>query len=254
MTKPSTILIVFLCLAFVNCKGTEEHPFPLDKRYWAVQDYKDATLELNFGYESDEMLPNFKDPETRAIVEKLTDHQNYIVVLDDKELGLKHKNQVAEKFFRICKDMSDIYQARDLKDNYRYEQEMLAVEQFGMGLQLKYFKLGNDEIIASADDPESDRVKKRIHSNVATLTGNFILYLDEINNEASFSDEGKASLAKGIDTYFTQLVNLYPDANYKVLERKVELMEKKSQSPVIKTSLAKLNTLIDSKKAPKVVE
>lgn len=253
MTEPFKILLIFICIVFVNCKE-EEHSFPLDKRYWTIQDYKDATLELNFGYESDEMLPNFKDPETRAIVEKLTDHQNYLVVLDDNELGLKHRNQVAEKFFKVCKDMTDIYQARDLKDNYRYEQEMLAVEHFGLGLQLKYFKLGNDEIISSADDPESATVKRNVNSNVATLTDNFILYLDEINNEDSFSDEGQALLAKGIDTYFTQLIELYPNANYKVLERKAELLEKKSQSAVIKKSLTNLKTLIDSKKATKEEE
>jgi hypothetical protein len=243
--KYAFLAIIFLTLT--NCK-TEEHEFPLDKRYWDVQDYDKAVLELRFGYEDDEKLPTFDNPEKRIIVEKLTDHQNYNVVLDDKELGIKHRNDVATNFFEQYKDMSRIYTARDRKDNYLYDKEMLAVEHFGLGLQLKYFKLGNDQIIESADDPNSSRVKNNVNSNVNTLIKNYLIYLDEINNEYAFTEEGKSKLAEGIDKYFTELIELYPNANYSGMENKAELMLKKSESEKIKASLNKLIELIKSKK------
>ncbi len=230
-----------------NCKS-EKHEFPVDKRYWDLEDYDKVVLELNYGYEADEKLPTFDDPETRIIVEKLTDQQNFKVILDDSELGLKHKNSIAEKFFSEWKNMNNIYNAIDRKDQYLYDKEMLAVWHFGLELQLKYFKLGNDEIKESADDPSSLVVQNNINSNVRTLIKNYLIYLDEINNEKAFTEEGKTRLADGIDKYFTALVELYPEANYSGMKNKAELMIKKSKSDKIKTSLNKLIKLIDSKK------
>ncbi|PZW42338.1 hypothetical protein LX95_00648 [Mesonia algae] len=242
--------LAIICLSLTNCK-TEEHEFPLDKRYWNTADYDKAVLELRFGYKDDEKKPTFDNPETRLIVEKLTDHQNYKVVLDDEELGIKHRNEVATSFFNEWKDMNQIYNATDRKDKYLYDKEMLAVFKFGLGLQLKYFKLGNDQIRENADDPNSSRVKNNINSNVGTLISNYLIYLDEINNEDAFTEEGKTKLAEGIDTYFTELIELYPNANYSGMKNKAELMLKKSQSSKIKSSLTKLIELINSKKAQK---
>lgn len=248
MTKIRIIFLTVVFLSLTNC-STEKHKFPIEKRYWDTQDYAEAIHELNHGYEPDEKLPTFDDPQTRIIVEKLTDPQNYAVVLDDKELGLKHKNDVAESFFIRWKDMHKIYQATDRKDKYLYDKEMLAVWQFGLGLQLKYFKLGNDRILESADDPDSARIRNQLNSNISTLIKNYIIYLDEINDEDALSDEGKEKLAAGIDQYFTELVQLYPDANFTGMESKIELMEKKTKSDKIKNSLSKLKELIESKKA-----
>lgn len=234
----------------LSCK-TEEHEFPLEKRFWDIKDYRTVTLELNYGYDDDEKLPSYDDPKTRLIVEKLTDHQNYMVVLDDKELGLKHKNGVATEFFKQWKDMHDIYQARDVQDKYLYDKELLKVWQFGLGLQLKYFKLGNDNIIASSDDPNSTRVKNKLSSNINTLISNFNIYIDEINNENAFSENGKKLLADGIDIYFTKLIELYPDANFNVMERKIDLMYQKSNSNEIKSSLTNIKELIELKKTIK---
>ncbi|MCL5246231.1 hypothetical protein M4I21_10460 [Cellulophaga sp. 20_2_10] len=246
MKKIKSLVFVLLCILLVNCK-TEKHQFPTDKRYWNLEDYKSAVLHLNFGYEPDEKLPSFNDPETRIIVEKLTDPQNFKIVLDDNELGIKHRNDIAEKFFLEWKGMTDIYTATDRKDKYLYEKEMIAVWQFGLGLQLRYFKLGNDQIKESADDPNSARVQNNINSNVNTLIENYLFYIDEINNEKAFSDQGIAKLVEGIDTYFPELINLYPDANFYPLKTKAELMLKKSESENIKKSLTNIIALINSK-------
>ena len=247
MTKIRIILFALISITLTNC-NTEKHEFPLDKRYWDLNDYDKVVLELNYGYETDEKLPTFDDPQTRIIVEKLTDQQNFNIVLDDNELGIKHRNEVAEKFFSEWKDMNNIYDAFDRKDQYLYDKEMLAVWHFGLGLQLKYFKLGNVQIRENADDPNSSRVKNNINSNVSTLIKNYLIYLDEINNEKAFTEEGKTKLANGIDKYFPALIELYPNTNYNGMKNKAELMLKKAESDKIKSSLNKLIELIDSKK------
>ncbi|EDP70754.1 hypothetical protein FBALC1_08343 [Flavobacteriales bacterium ALC-1] len=253
MTKIKYILIALVFTTLTNCR-TEKNEYPLDKRYWDTTDYKDVILNLRFGYEDDEKKPTFDNPEQRIIVEKLTDEQNFKIVLKDNELGIKHRNAVATEFFERWKDMHQIYQATDRKDMYVYDIEMLAVWQYGLSLQLDYFKLGNEEILESADDPNSARVKNVINSNIRTLIDNYVIYLDEINEEKAFSDKGKTKLADGIDKYFTQLIELYPDANYSGMKKKAELMFKKSESVKIKSSLTKLIELIDSKKKTETEE
>jgi len=240
------IFLLFLCFLILSCNENEEHAFPIEKRFWNIKDYKAANLELNYGYETDEKLPSFDDPETSIIVKKLVDHENYKVVLEDKELGIKYRNRIAEKFFVRWKDMMNIYQEMDLKDNYVYDKEKLAVYEFGLGLQLLYFKLGNDEMLESADNP--DAVSLTINANIQTLIDNFINYLDTINEEKAYSDEGKKMISNGIDTYFINLVELYPNANYSKLIHKIDLMNTKSKSPEIKNSLVQLKKHIESKK------
>lgn len=248
MIRIKYFLLAFVCLTLTNCKTEEKHEFPLDKRYWDTNDYDKAILELRFGYEDDEKKPTFDNPEQKIIVQKLTAEQNFKIVLNDKELGLKHRNDVATEFFNHWTDMHQIYQATDRKDKYLYDMEMLAVWHYGLSLQLDYFKLGNDQIKESADDPNSSRVKRNINSNITTLISNYNIYLDDINDEKAYTEKGKSKLANGIDKYFTQLIELYPDANYSGMKKKAELMYKKSKSDIIKSSLTKLIQLIDSKK------
>lgn len=239
MNKYYLPLFFLLTLTFSNCKQ-EDQNFPLDKRYWDIEDYDTAVLELKYGYKKDEPLPTFDNPESSLIVEKLTDHQNYKVVLDDKELGLNYRNEVASKFFTEWKSMNNVYSSMDRKDQYRYEKEFLAVWHFGLGLQLKYFKLGNDQITQNADDPDSSSAKRTITSNVNTLIKNYLIYLDEVDNESAFSENGKKLFAEGIETYFTALIELYPDADYSPMKKKATLLLNKSKSAVIKNSLKSL--------------
>ncbi|NER15052.1 hypothetical protein GWK08_16475 [Leptobacterium flavescens] len=247
MIKVKTIIPVLISFMVLSCKS-EKHEFPLEKRFWDVNDYRTITLELNYGYEDDEKLPSISDPETRIIVEKLTDHQNYEIVLNDEELGLKHRNKVADEFFDRWKDMNNVYRIRDVQDKYLYDIELLKVWHFGLGLQLRYFKLGNDNILASSDDPNSTITQNRLNFNVKTLIGNYNIYLDETINEEAFSDKGKTLFAEGIDIYFSQLIELYPDADFSEMERKIDLMNAKSNHGKIKESLSKIKSLIESKK------
>lgn len=253
MIKNNFILILLVNLLLIGCDKKND-AFPTDKRYWDVADYQNAVPELKYGFEAGEKLPSLDDPDTKIIVEKLIDHENYKVVLDDKELGLKHKNEIAQGFFNSWKDMTDIYTVTDRKDKYLYETEMIEVQKFGLGLQLRYFKLGNDEIIESSEDPNSSDVKNVLDSNIDTLISNYLFYLDQINNESSFSENGLGLLAEGIDEYFPELIKIYPNADYSAMVDKIKLLEKKSKSEKIKTSLKNLQSLINSKKSKETTE
>ncbi|MEW7292620.1 hypothetical protein [Aquimarina sp. 2304DJ70-9] len=247
MAKINIFILAFVSLFLANCK-TENEKYPIDKRYWDTMDYANVIRELKYGYEPDEKLPSYSDPENRIVFEKLVDQQNFKIVLDDNELGKKHRNEISSDFFMRWKDMNSIYRSTDRKDNYIYDRELIKVWHFGLSLQLRYFKLGNDVIIESSDDPNSGQASRVINSNKRTLVGNFNYYLDEINDEKAFSDEGKELLSNGIDLYFTELIELYPKANYSGMLKKIELMQKKSKSESIKTSLDKLKKLIESNK------
>ncbi|UII26140.1 hypothetical protein LVD15_23010 [Fulvivirga maritima] len=241
MRKIKYLLFISICFALTNC--SEKHDYPLDKRYWTLEDYNKVVLDLNYGYEEDEKLPTLDDPDTRIIVEKLTDEGNFKVILDDEELGLKHRNEVGEKFFNQWRDMADIYDQLDRKDHYMYEEEMLAVYQFGLGLQLRYFNLGNELILETADDPSSAEVKNSLKTNVGSLVNNYTIYLSLINYENAFTKEGLDKLAEGIDIYFPELIEAHPNANYKGMHQKAELMLEKSASDRVKRSLKKLISL-----------
>jgi len=242
MNKIKIFLCVVASIAFINCETKER--FPLSKRYWDVEDYKEAANELRFGYKSDEKLPTFDNPETRLIVTKLTDKQNFMVVLNDPELGLSYKNEIATDFFESWRILVPVYNQLDRKDIYIYDKELLAVYQFGMALQLQYFKLGNEQIKANSDDPNSPELKTTLNSNINILANNYLNYLDFVNEENQFSEQGKKLYAEGIEMYFTELINLYPQARYENMQRKVDLLLKKVEATSIKTALINLNELL----------
>jgi hypothetical protein len=247
MKNNKILFLGLLFLSLIGCK--EESKFPLDKKYWDVADYDNVIREVKYGTNPEEKLPTFDNPETKLLVEKLTDEENFRVVLDDKHLGLKHRSEVGQQFFDKWRDMVTIYNAIDRTDKYIYEREYLEVYNFGLELQIKYFKLGNDEIIEKADDPNSLSVQNTVNKNTETLVGNMLLYLNEINNEKAYSNVGLDLIANGIDKNFTELINIYPNYNYSGLLEKVNLMLNKTKSENIKQSLTKLKELIESKKS-----
>lgn len=246
MKNNSLLLFTILCLCVIGCK--EEKQFPIEKKYWDASDYETIVNELKYNTKEDDKLPTFDNPETEILLEKLTDEENFRVILDDKELGLKHKSEVAQKFFDQWQVMSDIYTETDRTDKYVYEKELLEVQNFGLELQIKYFKLGNDQIIEASDDPKSESVVSNVNSNVNTLVDNMMLYLDQINSEKSYSSNGLDLIAAGIDKNFTELINVYPNFDYESLLRKVNLMLNKTKAENVKQSLTNLKVLIESKK------
>lgn len=237
----------FLIL-FIGCNSKDD-VFPVDKKYWDVNDYETAVRELRYGYKQDEKLPSLRDPETKIIVEKLTEQENFKVVLDDQQLGLKHKNAIAQTFFDHFKDMSEIYTQIDRQDKYVYDLDYIKVWHFGLALQLRYFTLGNEEIEETSDDPSSEQVKNAQRSNIQTLINNYSHYLDLINEEKALSEDGIALFADGIDLYFTRLVDENPTGDYSSMLEKAKLLVKKTNNEKIKNSLQKLINRLEKKQS-----
>lgn len=233
------ICLFVLLLSTIGC-AKKSHEFPMEKQYWTPEDYENIVRELKYNYKDDEKLPTLDDPETKAFFQKFSDPANYNVVLDDTTLGLKYKSEFATAFFMRWKDMADVYTALDRLDRYLYEEEMLLVYHFGLGIQIKYFKLGNDEILENQVDVNAPEVQDVIRKNANTLIGNMTHYLDEVNNEKAFTDKGKSLLAKGINEHFTNLVDTFPDADFSPISDKAKLLVSKTNSEEIKTVLKDL--------------
>ncbi len=246
MIKLRLIFTTIICLIFVNCEIKND--FPTDKRFWEANDYKEIIKTLKYSYKPDERLPSFNDPETRIVIEKLTDHQNFNIILDDDELGISYRDNFADAFFKNLDDMNQIYRAIDRKDHYLYEIELLRVHQFIIAFHLKSYKTGKIEILEITDDPDSNETKNLLKSNEWKLIENFKNYLNELKFERSFSEKGKALLAKGIDVYFPKLIEQYPNADFSSLELKINLTHKKCKSERIKNSLTKIKKLIEARK------
>lgn len=243
--KLNKLLIISLLSCTFSCGGGKYNDIPLDKRYWTPDDYDVVVFAIRYKSNPDESLPTFENPETRLILEKLTDSQNYLVVLDDSELGIKYRNEVAERFFSEWRDMNKIYWEMNRQDKYLYPYELVECYKFGLGLQLKYFQLGNDSMMENAVDPNSQRLKRIVSDNIGTLISNYGNYIDLIKNEDSFSEKSLESYAEGLDEYFTLLINQYPDKNYKGIKNKLELLNQRVTSTQIKNVVEKLNSLID---------
>ncbi|CAM1340327.1 hypothetical protein [Tenacibaculum amylolyticum] len=238
MKKNTVFIVLLLALSFTSCM-TEKHNFPVEKEYWDVNDYDKAILDLRFTYEDNETKPTLDHPEQRIIVEKLTNPQNFKIILDDNKLDFNQRNKIASEFISHWKDMNQIYNVTE-SGKYVYGKEMLAVWQFGLELQLAAFDLQFDEILAKSDNPEDEKVKKRVNASMKKLIDNYGNYLNLITNEDAFYEKEKEEYAKGIDTYFKQLIQVYPDADYDRLLNKANAMLKKTRSATIKKSLKRL--------------
>lgn len=240
MVRAIVTLILFATSALFSCKEGIEDKFPMEKRYWRTEDYDQAIRKIKYTTADGERFPEFSNPETQAVIKKLVDHDNFLVVLTDENLGLSHRNKVAGDFFTEYKDLVNAYNKTDRQDKFLYGMELIEILKFGLDLQLYYFKLGNDNIQKEADDPEAASVMRVIKSNEETVFKNFTVYLDFVNNESSFTEEQVKSFSEGINTYFPKLYKFFPNGDRKIIRNKAELMLKKAQDESLKQSLSSL--------------
>lgn len=247
MKKISLLILSFLFL-LISCSDKNDK-FPIEKRYWDINDYENVVRELRYNSKPDESLPKFNDPETSAIIQKLTDEENFRVVLNDKELGISHKSETAQKFFDVWKSLNDTYSTLDKKDMYVYEIEYLEIWKFGLELQQEYFKLGNQKIDENSDG--SERVKDVLNENTETLINNSIIFLSDVTNEKQFSSEGKTLIAEIIKSSFSKLIEENPNANFDNLKDKIDLLIKKITDDKILESLNTISNLLKNNK-PKI--
>src|SRR5689334_2877717 len=96
-TTQRPLIAITVCILLSAC--AKQSKFPIEKRYWTPEDYTNAIAQIQYTTPEGEQYPRFINPETSIIIKKLVDPQNYEVILDDNQLGLNHRNEVAQQFF-----------------------------------------------------------------------------------------------------------------------------------------------------------
>lgn len=237
-------ILIPLLVILLGCGNNPNSRFPMEKRFWTPEDYDEVTLQIQYYTPEGERFPELKNPVTSPVFKKMIDRQNFLVVLDDEQLGVRHRNEVASEFFNEYRDLVRIYYSTDRQDKYVYGAELIEILKFGLELQIHYFKLGNEAIISEADDPNASNIRYLVSSNEDTAIKNYNSFLDLVNNESSFNETEIESFAEGIDTYFPKLFEVFPKGNLNITKKKAELMLKKAENERVRKSLDDLLSLI----------
>ena len=108
MKKLYSTLFLILTFSILVSSCGEADPnagFPLDKQYWNPDDYTSVIHKINYETPEGAEYPRFDDPTTSPIIKKMTDHENYKVILEDKERGVKNRNEISDLFMTNYKNM-----------------------------------------------------------------------------------------------------------------------------------------------------
>lgn len=230
-----------LALIFAGCNSNSiEKRFPVQKRYWTPEDYLNVVREIKYNTPEDIKYPNYADPESAIVVRKLVDKENFLVVVKDEQLGISHRNNFANEMFNAYRDLDELFTIYDRQDKYIYSEEMVDVIDWGLALQIHYFKLGNDDIKNDALDPESADVKRVCNSNIRSVINNFSNNLKILAKEEALNDNAKKKFANNVLQNFYDLKNTFPEGNFNGLITTIDKTISNIQSEEIKTSLQAL--------------
>lgn len=235
MSKSLSIITVMSCALLFAC----ESRFPTEKRFWTPEDYEKVWHELNYNTPKGEEYPRFSNPETAEVVRKIIDPQNYEAILEDSELGLNYRSEVAEQFFEHIKYIMDFYTGMDVQDKFVYAEELAAMKTFFLGFQIVYFRVGNENIASQSDD------RSTIRRNEQTIIRNFNSYLEGLRREKAYGPYA-ANLSDGITTHFSKLLETFPHGNYKTMLSTAKAMQEKVETPEIKKALSDLVGKLES--------
>lgn len=248
LTFKNHLILSILTIAILSGCGSSSNTteFPVSKRFWDSSDYGAVINKIKFIKKSDPR-PSYGSPEYRAVFEKMVDVQNIDVVAQDDALGLSHRSQFTTELFQRWDDMVNLYSDRDREDNFVYGEELVDILKFGLHLQMEYFELGNQEILKSADNPNSPKVQKMVIGNQTTMLNNFSIYLDYVKYESAFSAAALKKYESGIDIYFGKAIKKYPKANFSKLLNKANNMLARAENTSLKSSLANLVAMIEDR-------
>lgn len=250
MKKLYTMLTIASLFLLCSCGGNTSK-FPMEKKYWGPKEYEQVISDIRFLTPEDEKYPTLDDPETAAVFKKLIDRENINVVADDASLGVRFKAQFMSDLFDQYRALVDTYKAKmDQEDKFVYDVELAEILNFGLYLQVYYFKLGNDQVVAEADTPAS--AQSTVDRNEQIIVGNFNNYLDFVNYERSFSARALDIYILGLDDGFSFLIATFPNAPYQTNISKAEAMEKKAAETSLKEALNRLVVKLKATSVEKV--
>lgn len=231
----------------VSCGSKLPDDYHIEKKYWDTSDYDAAIRYLKYSLKEEEGYPRLSDPLTSPVFNKLVDKQNVSVVLEDEQLGLKHRNDVAQGFFDAAGDLFKIYQVIDIRDKFVYPLELVRVIDFYLYTQILYFRVGNDKIIKDNVDPDDPDTKRVLKRNEQAIADNFNNYLEFLAKEDAFNDAALLEYANVINVHFHKLIDEFPMANYSTIKNSANLLIKKVKSSDLKKALEGLVKKIDER-------
>jgi hypothetical protein len=246
MNKLHSCLVLCAILVFTQC-SSPLGPYQMDKKYWDAKDYDEVLTYIKFRLPQGDQYPNINDALTAPVFQKLIDKENLAVVLEDKSLGVKHREEFATSMRKELERMLELYSPMDREDKFVYDQELAQILSLFMYLETIYFSAGNEDIRQGLDKTNETRLNDLIRSNENICIKNFAVYLDYINRENSFSPEAIDVLSDGYSRSISNLITAFPDGDYKPLKVKTEGVLAKATSPKLKAALTTINGLLESK-------
>lgn len=249
-------VIFFSALACVvlnyGCNSNKvSDDFHMEKKFWDVADYEAAISGIQFHTAKEEKFPNYSDPLKAPIFAKMVDINNLSVVLEDTTLGASHREKFSQKMFDHIRNIENIYEVVDRQDKFIYPMELVELYRFNFQLQLYYFKVGNEEMIKNAVDPNDANTRDIAKRNEQTAVNNYEIYISELRREDSYSTDALTRYAEVINEYYPKLIAEFPNANYSEMVEKINTIEKKLKSEEIKKALDNIKGIIEKKNIEK---
>lgn len=227
-------LAITLCL---RCSQPIDK-FHLEKPFWDGADYRVAALEIRRQTPRDEKYPTLTNHPLSMVFHKVINRDNVNFIASDSTLGLRFRKDALEDIFEEIQDIHQLYSGRDREDKFIYDEELVEILKFNAYLQVHYFKVGNDLLLAEADTPAS--VAKTVSDNQIIIIRNFNNYLDYVNYEGGFGDAALENYATSMDEVFGRLKETFPDADYSPTISKAKDMLAKAKDARLKVALEKL--------------
>lgn len=239
-------LLKLICLLLLlnSCKK-ENQDYPMEKPVWDMTDYENVKTEILFGTPEGEKFPGFS--QNTEVFLRLTDKTSISKILDDNSLGIQYRQEYSEKLFNLWRDLVEGYSTLDKQDKFIYPMELVKLRDWGYYIQIKYFKLGNEEILKKA--VSEDDVKSVLNENEQTVVNNFIHGISFLTQEHALNEEAAQEYAKILKDNYTLLIETFPNADYLHMESTIDDILKKVKTNSIKESLNEIKKAIEATKA-----
>lgn len=236
------LLFGVVLLFMYSCGSGISENYHIEKPIWDVDDYALAIEEIKLSQVNEAEIPTISNPELAQVFHKLTDKNNLFLVLEDKELGLKHRSEISSRFFNFGQDIMGIYGELDVQDKYVHPKEYILAIDFFLTAQRLHFKIGNENIKKQTVDFEN-----YIKSNEATVVNNFENYISFLINEEAFDSESRKELALMLDAQVKDLITTFPTYSdaYLDLRNSAETVKLKVKSIELQNSLTNLIVSVD---------
>lgn len=244
------LLVLALSILMISCESGPDYNalYRMEKPFWDVDDYANAIGKIQ-GTAPGTKKPSYGVPETAPVFTRLVNTENVSLITEDEALGVQHRADFAEGMFHRGQDMLTAYSTQDQEDKFEYPDELVDVIRFNLYTQMQYFDLGNQNILKQADDPSEERIKNMISGNEQTLVGNFVLYLDYVDDEKAFTADALQGYVDVLNEFFPALIAKYPKADYSGMKNKATDMMNKAENDKLKSALDNIIAKIDANTA-----